>query len=204
MDQHRKEIPESLQRCLYSPAYRIREGAHLAETQPQTLSRWFRGERPVVEGKPNRAALSYLQLVEGAFVASFRSLGVSLQDIRKARAYLSQVFEAEFPFAQLELKTDGFSIFKELDSPNDKLGFLIANRSGQEIWKALAAKRIHQFDYDEEYGLALRWYPRGHDVPILVDPQISFGAPILEDTGIATWALAARVRGGRTTRIYIV
>ena len=113
-----------------------------------------------------------------------------------SRCIFHSVFEAEFPFAQLELKTDGFSIFKELDSPNDKLGFLIANRSGQEIWKALAAKRIHQFDYDEEYGLALRWYPRGHDVPILVDPQISFGAPILEDTGIATWALAARVRGG--------
>jgi len=68
-------------RRLYLPAYRFSEAARLAGTAPQTIARWYRGYevpghrmQPVLpsDGSP---LLSYLQLVEVAFVATFRGLG---------------------------------------------------------------------------------------------------------------------------------
>ena len=193
MADHTKKVPGALNTRLHLPSYRIVESARLAQTSPQTLSRWFKGTRPVLEGKRKRVALSYLQLVEAAFVASFRSLGVPLQRVRTARDYLAQMFEADYPFAQLELQTDGLDIFKQVSADREEL-FIAASRSGQQTWPELISDRIAQFDY--VHGLALRWHPRGRNVPIVVDPQIAFGAPTLENAGIATWALAERFKAG--------
>ena len=173
----------------------------LAQAHPQTVSRWFRGGRPVFESdKELRAALSYHQLVEVAFVASFRLAGVSLQRIRKAHGYLAKMFQVEYPFAQLELKTDGVHILKELQEREDhhthKL--VVADQAGQEAWPEVISQRIAQFEY--EFDLALRWHPRGSDVPIIVDPRISFGAPIVESAGVATWVLRARYESGESLR----
>lgn len=166
----------------------------MAQAHPQTLASWFRGPRPVMPARQVRSPLSYLQLVEGAFVASFRAAGVSLQQIRRARDYLSGTFHAEYPFAQLELKTDGVHILKEMPDGN---GLIVANRYGQEGWEQILSDRIEQFDY--QFGLALCWHLRGRDVPIVVDPRISFGVPTVRDRGIATWILADRVRAGEPT-----
>ena len=173
----------------------------LAEAHPHTVSRWFRGQQPVFEpGKQLRAALSYHQLVEVAFVASFRLVGLSLQRIRKAHEYLAKMFHVEYPFAQLELKTDGVHILKELEDREDHHArkLVVADRAGQEAWPEVIAERIAQFEY--EFGLALRWHPRGSGVPIIVDPRISFGAPIVESAGVATWVLRERYESGESLR----
>jgi len=69
-----------------------------------------------------------------AFASSFRSLGVSLQRIRRAHDYLASVFKVEYPFAQLELKTDGLHIIKELEASEERksTGMILADRAGQE------------------------------------------------------------------------
>ena len=163
----------------------------MARAHPQTLASWFRGPRPLVPNRQDRSPLSYLQLVEGAFVASFRAAGVSLQQIRRARDYLSEMFSAEYPFAQLKLKTDGVHILKEMP---DGGGLIVANRYGQEGWEQILSDRIAQFDY--QHDLAMCWHLRGRNVPIVVDPRVSFGVPTVRDRGIATWVLANRVRAG--------
>src|SRR5215469_2757965 len=80
-------------RRLYLPAYRVSEAARLANTTAQTITRWYRGyEAPghrmrrvlPSDGSP---LLSYLQLVEVAFVATFRRLGIKLDALRRAREY---------------------------------------------------------------------------------------------------------------------
>ena len=193
------------ERRLSLPAYRYAEAARLAQTTPQTISRWLRGAatpgrrmRPVL---PARAPglLSYLQLIEVAFVADFRRLGVPLDNLRRAHAYLRKAFAVEFPFAQLEVKTDGASVLVEYiehEGGQALRRLVAADRGGQLAWPELIQARFEQLDY--EGHRAVRWYPRGRSVPIVVDPRIAFGAPLVERAGVATWVLRERYEAGES------
>jgi len=191
-------------RRLYLPAYRFAEAARLAGTTPQTIARWYRGyDAPGHRMKPvlpsdGTTLLSYLQLVEVAFVATFRKLGVKLEALRRAREYSVKTLHSEYPFALLSFKTDGVHVFHTLaeyedgDFPDERL--IATEIGGQLVWGPAVAERINQFDYEE--GLAMRWHPRGRQSVILVDPRIAFGAPIIGDTGIATWVVKDRFQAG--------
>lgn len=199
-------LPSRLRRRLYLPAYTTVEAARFAETTPTTVSRWFYGYtisgqrrgRVFRDTKKRRAPLSYLQLAEVAFVASFRKYGVPLRRIRQARDYLSQVFQVEYPFALLELKTEGVHVLKDLEEMGNggRPKLIVADERGQEAWPEVLAERFAQFHYD--YDIAIRWFPRGKDTPIAVDPRISFGAPIVLSAGVATWVLKERFEAGET------
>lgn len=173
----------------------------MAGISPQTVSGWFygyprsEGERGVPvfpEGKRRRVTLSYLQLVEVAYVASCRKQGMSLKRIKRARAYLAEAFGVDHPFADLRLLTAGPHILAEIGF--DEL--VVADAYGQVGWKSFMIERINQFEYDQESALALRWFPRGRDVPVLVDPRFNFGKPVLARSGVATWVVADALRSG--------
>lgn len=188
-------------RRLYLPAYTTADAARLAEISSQTVAYWHYGGKtrlgPALSSKEKREALSYLQLVEVAFVASFRKLGVSLQRIRKAREYVAQRFGVEFPFARYEFKTDGVHVLMDLAEEEPSFRFLIAaDEHGQTGWREVLLSRFDEFEYDR--GLALRWHPRGRSVPIVVDARIAFGAPIVAGTGIPTWVVKGRIEAGET------
>lgn len=193
-----QQVPQPLRRRLYLPAYKTGEAARLVETAPVTLSYWFYREPVFAPTKKRRVPLSYLQLVEAAFVASYRKWGVSLQRIRKARQYLSKMFETEYPFALLKLKTDGVHILKDLEERENgrEPKVIVTDQFGQEAWPDLIAERFEQFEY--EYDVALRWFPRGRSKRIAIDPRIAFGAPIVISTGVATWVLKERYQTGET------
>jgi uncharacterized protein (DUF433 family) len=140
------------------------------------------------KGRP----LSYLELVEVAFVAEFRNMGIPLKDIRTANDYLAKLWSVEYPFAQLKLKTEGRNILTSFDTTGRYLH--AATKGGAMLWDEYMDARIRQFTY--EFNLAIRWHPRGQDVPVIVDPRISFGSPILERSGIATWMIRERHDAG--------
>ena len=190
-------------RRLYLPAYTTVEAARFAQTKSATVAYWYYGTGkrtgPALGGKKRYAPLSYLQLIEVAFVASFRQRGVPLQRIRKARDYVAKVFGAEFPFAEYRFKTEGLHVLMEAASVDPDFGELIAaDEAGQMAWERIMLQRFDQFDYEED--LAVRWHPRGKRVPILIDPRVSFGAPIIEATGVPTWVLRGRFEAGETPK----
>jgi uncharacterized protein (DUF433 family) len=164
------------------------------------VSYWHRGSKPVTPALPThqkRAALSYLQLVEIAFVAVMRNLGISLQRIRQAREYLATAFQEEYPFAAYEFKTDGHHVLMELDQVEGKDGggkLIVADRHGQLAWKELLYQRFTEFEYED--NVAIRWHPAGPTSPVVIDPTIAFGAPVIR--GIPTWALRGRWKAGET------
>lgn len=145
----------------------------------------------MLPGKARGASLSYLELVEVAFVATFRQMGVSLTRIRKARDYLAQTFHAEYPLATRRFKTEGTHILMELregEGMREIDQLVLADQSGQLAWEDLIGERFLEFDYEEE--LAVRWHVAGLGTPIIIDPRVSFGAPTVG--GIATWAIKGR------------
>lgn len=185
-------------RRLYLPAYTVVDAARYAGIHPQTIRYWhYRGGSygPALPGKERGRPLSYLQLVEVAFVATFRKLGVTLRNIRRSREYVAQLTGSEFPFAEYRFQIEGKHMLLQLQDiePNNKTGHLvITDKSGQLIWNPRVQERFAQFEY--ESGLALRWRPASQAPLVVIDPRVSFGAPTVH--GIPTWVIRGRSKAG--------
>ena len=196
----RNPQPPPWKRRLFLPAYSIKESARYAGTTPQTVAHWhYYGGKvgPAIKGKERGKPLSYLQLIEVAFVATMRQF-MSLQKIRRAREYARQTFEVEYPFAELRWKTEGTHLLLDLRDFEEDVeldSLIVADRAGQEAWTPAMAERFAQFEYEE--GLALIWYVRGRQNPIIIDPRVSFGAPTVQ--GLPTWIIRGRWEAGEST-----
>lgn len=194
----RRRDVEPWKRRLYLPAYSTRESARYADVHANTIRYWEYGRehvRPVVSDKERGKPLSYLQLVEIAFVATFRKLGVSLSKIRDARDYIAQTFESEYPFAEYRLRTEGIQVLLSLQQVAPGAGadrLIVASRAGQLGWESLIGARFAEFEY--ENGIALIWHVAGLDSAVSIDPRRSFGAPCV--SGIPTWAIRGRWNAG--------
>ena len=135
-------------------------------------------------------------MVEVAIVAEFRRLGVSFSKIRKAREYLQQRFNSEYPFATYRFKTEGFHILLDLKQfeKDTELSLIVADKSGQLAWEPVLENRLLEFDYEDD--LALLWHLAGRQSQVIIDPRVSFGAPNV--MGIPTWTLKGRYHAGES------
>ena len=191
---------EPWRRRLYLPAYRVGDAARYSGAASQSVAYWHHrgGELgPALPGRVKRQPMSYLELVEVAFVATFRSLGVSLQRIRRARAYAAQVLNAEYPFAEHAWLTEGHHVMLDLRRVDDDASLdslIVGDADGQIAWREMVGERFAQFDY--EHDLALIWHVLGRDKPVVIDPRVSFGAPTVR--GIPTWVLKGRWTAGES------
>lgn len=181
---------EPWRRRLYIPNYQVGEAARYASISPQTVAAWHRIEdnKALLSQKEQRAALSYLQLIEVAVVAAFRKAGVKLPDVKAAREYVKVTLKSEYPFAQYRFKTEGKSLW--LDYGRDKL--IKANQAGQLAWKDIIG-RLQEFEYERK-GVVVRWHITGPGSKVVLDPRIAFGAPAVD--GIPTWVLKGRWQSG--------
>ncbi len=185
---------------LYLPAYRVGEAARYAGVSAQMVSYWQRGsktQRPALQERPPGKGLSYYELVEVAFAATFRKLGVSLKSIRDAREYAARILGADYPFAEYKWLTEGHRVLlnlRELDGSAPVGRLVAADASGQIGWKELVGERFDQFDY--EHDIALVWHVAGRNSPVVIDPRMSFGTPTVR--GLPTWVIKGRHDAGES------
>lgn len=168
------------------PNYEVREAGRFAGVHANTVWRWHKNT--TLGCRDAGSKLSYLQLIELAMVAAWKSAGMKLADIRTARAFYAGAFNTRHPFATLRLKTDGVDL--AMDAGAD---LLIGNKGGQLAWKSFIGQKFKEFEYDDE-GLATRWHVAGFDSPVTIDPRIQFGAPAVK--GVPTWAILGRWQAG--------
>jgi len=181
------------------PAYTYADAARYACIPTQTVRNWFRGVYSLghtmhpVFGEVPHNGLSYLQLVEVAFVAEMRRVrGLKLSALRIAYDHVRKELGIDYPFAQERFLTDGTDLFiAALDDPRLVVS---ASTPGQRAWREAIEACAHSFDYINH--LALRWHPMGRDFRIIIDPRVSFGRPTIEDTGVPTEAIADRWTAG--------
>lgn len=187
---------------LHLPAYRLGEAAVYSKVSPQTVVDWERqsnSKSSALSRRDPRDGLSFLQLIELAVVAEMRRLGVSLQEIRSARDFLSKRWNVQYPFAVLKFKSDGVDILldHEWDSKKpltEKL--LTANRSGQYVWPFAVEARLREFNYGSD-GLVESWKVNGVNSEIEITPRVAFGAPQVR--GVSTAAILQRWKEGMST-----
>ena len=181
------------------PMYRVGEAARYAGISAQTVSYWRRlGNRlELPPGPRKRRDLSYFDLVEVAFVATFRNLGMPFKQIRIVHDDAAESFGSKHPFAQYKWFTEGHRVLLDLRELNGTgpTGHLVAaDDHGQIGWQELVADRFSQFDYEQD--IALVWHVAGRESPVKIDPRMSFGTPTVR--GLPTWVLKDRHEAGES------
>jgi uncharacterized protein (DUF433 family) len=196
---------------LATPAYPFVEAAHYLNIPLSTLRAWCLGQghgankhafKPVIRLDANdRRALSFLNLVEAHVLAAIRRQHhVPLPKVRQALSYVSKELNIDRPLAKEDFQTDGIDLFVEM------LGSLInVAREGQTEMKDLIQNHLKRIERDTTTGLPVRLYlfTRKDEIkdqpsPVVVDPRVAFGRPVLAGGSVPTAVLADRFKAGDT------
>jgi len=202
----------SAKTILSTPAYPFVEAAHYLNIPLSTLRAWCLGQgyredrktprfQSIIRLDANdRRALSFLNLVEAHVLAAIRRQHhVPLPKVRQALAYVSKKMDMQRPLAESEFQTDGVDLFLE------KLGSLVnVTREGQTEMKDVIRDHLKRIERDTQ-GVPIRLFlfTRKDDIrdqpsPIVVDPRIAFGRPVLAGRSVPTAVLADRFKAGDT------
>lgn len=197
------------------PAYSYVDAARYLKIPVDTLRSWVRGRsyqtshgkrfsEPLIRLPGEDAkALSFINLVEAHVLRAIRvEHRVRLDQIRIALNFISQELGYAHPLVREDLlKTDGQSIYVE------HLEMLLdASKRGQIAIRETLEIYLTRIEVDEQ-GIASRLFPFLHhnrrDDPkvIVIDPNISFGRPVIAGTGIPTQVLADRYEAGDSVEL---
>jgi uncharacterized protein (DUF433 family) len=202
----------NINKLLATPAYPFVEAAHYLNIPLSTLRAWCLGQGYRADGKTrrfqplirldanDRRALSFLNLVEAHVLAAIRRQHhVPLPKVRQALSFVSKRLGTDRPLAESEFQTDGVDLFLE------KLGSLInVTREGQTEMKEVIRDHLKRIERDTR-GIPIRLFLfirndkiRDQPSPVVVDPQIAFGRPVLAGRSVPTAVLADRFKAGDT------
>lgn len=192
-------------------AYSVTEAARLAKTSTANVRRWILGYvdktgtmKPVFgqkEAQDGSLRLSFLELAEVVVASAFREKSVPLKRIRAAHFYARNKLGVTYPFASLKLLEQGGHILHEFDPAERGSGSLVVlDQHGQYALPLAVEASILLFDFatDATDKLALRWYPFGRKVPIVVDPEFGGGRPTIRGRGVTTDIITRRHRFGES------
>jgi uncharacterized protein (DUF433 family) len=189
--------------------YTVPEAARLTRIPSARVRRWIRGyeyktgeerrDSPPVfrRGFPqlgNALALSFRDLIEVRFVEAFRSQGVAWGTIRAAHYQARRLLYSDHPFATGRFLTDGYSIFASLPrddahaTDDDVLNVITKQYAFQKVLGPYL--KGLQFEND----LVTLWWPLESSRRVVIDPERSFGQPIVSRASVPTAVIAAAYR----------
>jgi len=214
-------MPERTPKLLGLGIYTRADAARLLGLSPGRVSSWVRGYRyvwgpkdrrrrgkqpavirtdiPIIDGS---LAVSFLELVELFVVKQFRDKDIPLQTVRVAWNHAARAFDTLHPFADRRVFTDGGRIFMALQDDGgapDVLEVSSRRMPFQVVAGPIFHESFHEIEFDDNTALARRWWPRGREIPIVLDPTIAFGAPVVRGTRVPT-ATLARYAAGRPVK----
>lgn len=195
----------SLSTYLARGLYSLPAAARLLHSRPDQLRRWAFGYdrggkhydgaiKADLDDLGGDRALTFLDLVELMFIQGLRASGRSFPQIHEAHRVLSRILRTEHPFALRQAFSDPGGIYALLEREDQGELLIELKGAGQiSMWPAL-----HQYLRQLEFNLdqlAERWYPAGRASPIVVDPDVSFGAPVIKGTRVQTAVIAELYQG---------
>jgi uncharacterized protein (DUF433 family) len=183
-------MAQSLARGVYSP----RQAARLLGSSPQDVLRWTRGSgdhEPLWKAHyqflEDTTEISFLDLIELRVVRALRLSGISLQAIRYAIEVAQKRFRIDRPLSAVQFKTDGSEILMDAVEHDGEFVSLSKKRPGQKVFSRIVAQSVSGLEF--EGSRVSRWRPN-QTKHVIIDPERSFGDPILDDVGISTRVLS--------------
>jgi uncharacterized protein (DUF433 family) len=192
-------------------AYTLAEAARYLRLPPATLRSWVFGRaypvtksggrfppliRPASKQPP---LLSFSNLVEAHVLRSLRAVHeVSVKALREALAYAERELSIDRLLLRPELRAEAGKVFL------DRYGHLIElTASGQFAMREFFDAHLKRIEWDRSKAPA-RLYPflsvvsADGERPIMIDPHIAFGRPVVERKGISTSAIVERIDAGES------
>lgn len=193
------------------PAYTLAEAARYVRLPVATLRSWVLGRHyPTAQGRADfppliRPAsrrppwLSFANLIEAHVLRSLRTEhGVPVKQLRGALAYAEKSLGIDRLLLRPELRADAGRMFLE------RYGELIElTASGQLAMRLLFDEHLKRIEWGSS-RFPDRLYPflspsaPSAERPIVIDPLIAFGRPVLARRSIATATIAERVDAGES------
>lgn len=192
-------------------AYTLAEAAHYVRLPAATLRSWVLGRRyptaggsgqfpPLLRPASRRPPLlSFSNLIEAHVLRSLRAeYGVSIKDVRSALSYAEKALGIERLLLRSELRTGAGKVFL------DRYGELIElTASGQLAMRRVFDEHLKRIEWDTT-KFPVRLYPflsasaPSEERPIVIDPRIAFGRPVVGRKGVSTAIIAERIDAGET------
>jgi uncharacterized protein (DUF433 family) len=193
------------------PAYGPAEAARYLRLPAATLRSWLLGRayprggaqatfHPLIrpaQGQP--LLLSFFNLIEAHVLRALRTEhGVAIAELRKAIAYAERKLDIDRLLLSPELRTLAGQVF--LDRYVELINL---SASGQLALRKVFEEHLKRVEWDE-WKFPVRLYPyvdagqRSAERSIAIDPQVSFGRPVVVRTGVSTAAIADRIDAGES------
>jgi uncharacterized protein (DUF433 family) len=191
------------------PTYGLAEAAHYLAIPVTTIRSWLHGRpyptktgvhrfQPLIHLAAGHHLLSFQNLVEFQIVRGLRkAYGIDVSKIREAIAYAKKTFNDAHPLLNPQMQTDGVDLFWRWAQIEN------LNRGGQFAIKEILDAHLKRVSWSK--GIPVRLFPfRRWDettteaMPVMIDPAVSFGRPVLIGSGVPTAIIAERFQGGET------
>ena len=186
-------------------AYTLPEAARLSGLKASNLRRWLFGysydhHGPKVSQPPlwrlqyatdlDEPILGFRDLIEARIVGQLRELGMGLPTIRACLLTAAEVANDAHPFSSAGFKTDGRRLFLErVDALGQKN--VIDLKTRQHAFAKVIERSFLDLEFDDQK--ATRWFLLAKKQTVVADPERSFGAPIMTESGVPTSAIARAV-----------
>jgi uncharacterized protein (DUF433 family) len=192
-------------------AYTLAEAARYLRLPAATLRSWVLGrEYPTTQGSGQfppllRPAskrpplLSFANLIEAHVLRSLRTdHGVPVKALRNALAYAEKELGIDRLLLRPELRAKAGRVFL------DRYGALVElTASGQLAMRRFFEEHLKRIEWDAS-RFPIRLYPfllaevSSHERPIVIDPSIAFGRPVVARKAITTSAIVERIDAGES------
>jgi uncharacterized protein (DUF433 family) len=185
--------------------YSYAEADRLARATRGTASRWLKGyvsqdewgvqtwQPPVTRSSRSLEAVSFLDLIEVVVIDKLRKQNVSLPKIRNFVRHCTEILGLPRPLVTETFRTDGREIFL---SVGGEVLWEIGPQGVQQVWDEVLSPYLRTIDYQHE--LAQRWWPRGREIRVVIDPAYGFGLPVVYGSGVRTEIILERHNVGET------
>ena len=183
--------------------YTVPEAARMTSVSPGRIRRWMKGyafrvsqgrhvsprlwtpELPEMDGV---LAVSFRDMIEVRFVNFFRECGVSWPMLRRAAERAAEHVKSTHPFSTNVFRTDGRRIFADQGSGAGRSILDIVDK--QHTITEIVAPFLYKGLVYEGSNTPVRWFPLESSKRVVIDPQLSFGHPIVFPHGVPTSVLA--------------
>lgn len=199
------------ERLLGIGIYTIPEAVRLTRVSAGRIRRWVAGYewstvaakrhsppvwRPDIEALDGSIALSFRDLQEIRFVDAFLNAGVSWKKLRAIGEKASRRYGTTHPFSTRDFLTDGVTIYDE-EMRRDREMSLEDLHEGQFAFHRIMAPSLrHGLEFAPS-GAVVRWWPEAGATAtsriVVVDPERSFGQPIIAAKNVPTGIIAAAI-----------
>jgi len=193
------------------PTYTPAEAARYLRLPVATLRSWVLGRQyPTAQGRADFPPLikpasrrppwlSFSNLIEAHVLRSLRTEhGVPVKELRRSLSYAERSLGIDRLLLRPELRADAGRVFLA------RYGELIElTASGQLAMRRLFEEHLKRIEWDSS-RFPVRLYPflsaaaPSSERPIVIDPRIGFGRPLVASRGVGTSTIAERIDAGET------